>query len=275
LGLAKRWDGVLVGAGNAALRKNRAPGRRHLLFTGAQTNKKRGFPQRARLTGITSTPLATTVVHIEDDGSRYARDAPYAVNYAGATWMTNVSGLEVHSSSARGNRAFNTGKMDNGPITIDSFSIGQFEVTYELWYAVYMWAINKPTEDSTNAIPLQSYKFSDYEQSASGKYGLEKRSFGLGIEGNGLSETAIAGTIPSQANKYMPVHGINWIDAVVWCNAYNELLSEIRNDGVQTPSQNNIYPYVYSDNSNPVYVQRAIRPFETRQTRHVTGAYQK
>jgi formylglycine-generating enzyme required for sulfatase activity len=52
----------------------------------------------------------------------------------------------------------------------------------------------------------------------------------------------------------MPVHGINWIDAVIWCNAYNQLLSEIQ--GLQATG----YPYIY--NQNVTATQGPIRSVE-------------
>jgi formylglycine-generating enzyme required for sulfatase activity len=136
-----------------------------------------------------------------------------------------------------------------------SLSIGQFEVTYELWYAVYMWAINKAAVNSAILAPKQLYQFSDYkllEGSLLGK-GLEKKSVGLGVEVSMPSPTTeIPGTKPSQKDnekyanyKYMPVHGISWIDAVVWCNAYSELLSEIKN-GKDYLTQDVNCPYVYA-----------------------------
>jgi formylglycine-generating enzyme required for sulfatase activity len=40
----------------------------------------------------------------------------------------------------------------------------------------------------------------------------------------------------------MPVHGIDWIDAIVWCNAYWELLGEINETSVITLNVG--YPYL-------------------------------
>jgi formylglycine-generating enzyme required for sulfatase activity len=49
----------------------------------------------------------------------------------------------------------------------------------------------------------------------------------------------------------MPVHGIDWIDAIVWCNAYWELLGEIENKPRIDPYGNpSGYPYLKS--SNPI-----------------------
>ena len=72
--------------------------------------------------------------------------------------------------------------------TLSSFQIAKYEVTYELWYIVRIWA------------ELNGYAF----------------------EHDGEEGFRSAGFFPSD-NKYVPVKSISWYDAVVWCNAYSEL----------------------------------------------------
>lgn len=72
--------------------------------------------------------------------------------------------------------------------TISPFKMGKYEVTYELWYKVYRWAIN------------HGYTFAN--AGWEGKYGK-------------------AGAAPTAA-KHEPVTRVNWWDAIVWCNAYSE-----------------------------------------------------
>jgi formylglycine-generating enzyme required for sulfatase activity len=72
--------------------------------------------------------------------------------------------------------------------TISAFKMGKYQVTYELWYTVYQWAI-------TNG-----YTFQD-----------------AGAEGS----NGRIGAAPTAA-KYQPVTSINWRDAIVWCNAYSQ-----------------------------------------------------
>ena len=72
--------------------------------------------------------------------------------------------------------------------TISAFKIGKYEVTYDLWYTVYIWAGNN------------GYTFQN-----------------AGKEGN----NGTAGALTTTA-KYEPVTYINWRDAIVWCNAYSE-----------------------------------------------------
>lgn len=72
--------------------------------------------------------------------------------------------------------------------TVSAFKIGRYEVTYDLWYTVYQWAI------------ANGYTFAN-----------------AGLEG----VTGTAGAAPT-VKKYQPVTKINWRDAIVWCNAYSQ-----------------------------------------------------
>jgi formylglycine-generating enzyme len=71
---------------------------------------------------------------------------------------------------------------------ITSYYIGEHEVTYELWYTVYQWAV------------VNGYAFAN--QGTEGCCGA-----------TGLAPTAA---------KYQPVTYINWRDMIVWCNAYSQ-----------------------------------------------------
>jgi formylglycine-generating enzyme required for sulfatase activity len=72
--------------------------------------------------------------------------------------------------------------------TISTFMIGKYQVTYDLWYCVYQWAV------------INGYTFQN-----------------AGTEGN--DETA--GAAPT-AGKYKPVTTVNWRDVIVWCNALSQ-----------------------------------------------------
>jgi formylglycine-generating enzyme required for sulfatase activity len=72
------------------------------------------------------------------------------------------------------------------PVQVSAFSMGETEVTYELWRAVYDWALGR------------GYTFAN-----AGRQG-------------GDNSTGPVGT-----NRH-PVTTISWRDAVVWCNAYSE-----------------------------------------------------
>jgi formylglycine-generating enzyme required for sulfatase activity len=80
---------------------------------------------------------------------------------------------------------FNAGTTS---VTVPTFSIGETEITYELWYAVRTWAES------------HGYIFTN-----------------RGREGSNGTD----GAAPMGARQE-PVTTISWRDAVVWCNAYSE-----------------------------------------------------
>jgi len=86
--------------------------------------------------------------------------------------------------------------------------MGQFEVTYYLWYTVYQWAI------------ANGYAFAN-----------------AGKEGN----DGTVGAAPTSA-KYEPVTTVNWRDAIVWCNAYSQMEGKTpvycTTSGLTTPIKN-------------------------------------
>ena len=73
--------------------------------------------------------------------------------------------------------------------TVSAFSMGKYEVTYELWYTVYQWAIS------------HGYVFAN-----------------AGSEGN----DGVPGAAP--VTKFEPVTYVNWRDAMIWCNAYSQMV---------------------------------------------------
>ncbi|PKL92367.1 MAG: hypothetical protein CVV21_03390 [Candidatus Goldiibacteriota bacterium HGW-Goldbacteria-1] len=77
--------------------------------------------------------------------------------------------------------------------TISGFMIGKYEVTYELWYEVYGWAL------------INGYTFQN-----PGKEG-SKGNVGL----------------PPTDKKYEPVTSVSWRDCMVWCNAYSQKMGLI------------------------------------------------
>ena len=72
--------------------------------------------------------------------------------------------------------------------TISAFKLGKYQVTYDLWYTVYTWAV------------ANGYTFAN-----------------AGAEGS----NGTTGAAPTAA-KYQPVTTISWRDAIVWCNAYSQ-----------------------------------------------------
>ena len=74
--------------------------------------------------------------------------------------------------------------------TISDFEVAQYQVTYELWYAVRQWA-----EDN-------GYNFENPGQEGS---------------------DGTPGDAPTAAGRHQPVVRVSWRDAVVWLNAYSEM----------------------------------------------------
>ncbi len=74
--------------------------------------------------------------------------------------------------------------------SISDLWLSPYEVTYELWYEVYQWAIDN------------GYKFAN-----EGREGHDGK--------DGAKPTS---------SKHEPVTVVNWRDSIVWCNAYSELM---------------------------------------------------
>jgi uncharacterized repeat protein (TIGR02543 family) len=82
---------------------------------------------------------------------------------------------------------------------ITPFEIGQYEVTYELWYTVRTWA-----EDN-------GYTFANA--------GMEGSVTG----GGSFPNYTNVGAAPTLTGRLEPVTMVNWRDAIIWCNAYSEM----------------------------------------------------
>ncbi|MDR2393868.1 MAG: formylglycine-generating enzyme family protein [Treponema sp.] len=97
--------------------------------------------------------------------------------------MVLVSGGIINGRGTEG--VFVQGRQ----VRLSPFLMGQYEITYALWYWVRIWAQD------------EGYRFTN-----------------PGKEGSSNNDGE-----PS-ASRYEPVSSINWRDAVVWCNAYSELM---------------------------------------------------
>jgi formylglycine-generating enzyme required for sulfatase activity len=84
---------------------------------------------------------------------------------------------------------------------LHTFAIGKYEVSYALWYKIFTWATN-------NKNPAHKYTFLfSGQEGRLGKNGTPpQKDLQDGLDGKG----------------YMPVTNISWIDAIIWCNAFNE-----------------------------------------------------
>jgi formylglycine-generating enzyme required for sulfatase activity len=138
--------------------------------------------------------------------------------------MLGMPALSV-SGAAPGSAVFN-GRV----LTLSPYEIGKYEVTYELWHTVRVWAET-----------YRGYKFAH-----KGWEGIKNRN----------------GAKPSAAGKILPVTGISWRDALVWCNAYTEWYNQNNNTqyelvytypkiDVYLTSTDLEYWYTYAENSPP------------------------
>lgn len=88
-----------------------------------------------------------------------------------------------------------------------NFEIGQTEVTYRLWNAVYVWATTASENDANKRLDDDGaiYKFQNHGE--------------LGAYGNQAGTQNLF-----YGDDLQPVSRVSWRDAVVWCNAYTEWL---------------------------------------------------
>jgi formylglycine-generating enzyme required for sulfatase activity len=141
--------------------------------------------------------VTATIVNGSAAGTPYTKDFNISISPPAYVMKPVPAGTVSDTNTGTGNTT-NWGagaRADNlyaKPYSINAFSIGETEITYELWYAVYTWALNN------------GYTF-NY----------------AGREGNDGQD----GAAPTSA-KLEPVTAISWRDAVVWCNAYSEALGK-------------------------------------------------
>ncbi len=141
----------------------------------------------------------------------------------GGCCPTSIAGVTFNMKYAPGG-TFPTGTSDTaGNQTVSAFWMGETEVTYELWSAVYTWAMS------------HNYTFAN--------------SGYLGSTGSGSTQ--------------QPVTTINWRDAIAWCNAASELagltpvyytdagyttpIRSVDNGAIDTTAGHEDNPYVNSD----------------------------
>ncbi|MDR1315960.1 MAG: formylglycine-generating enzyme family protein [Spirochaetales bacterium] len=131
------------------------------------------------------------------EGTDYTQDFPIDVIDLPAYVMISVPGGTVSADIDYNGGTEGTGE---GPfanagtqnMSIAAFTIGETEITYELWKAVYDWA-------------------SDNER------GARKYTFALAVGKEGDD-----GTLDAAPTNQEPVTYIRGRDMIVWCNAYSE-----------------------------------------------------
>jgi formylglycine-generating enzyme required for sulfatase activity len=142
--------------------------------------------------------VTATIVDGKAKGTPYTLDFSIAISFPKYT-LIPLTGGTVNTGVAWGASDMHAlvGDKYSLPQTISAFSIGETEITYELWYSVYAWA----TDDARGA--------NKYTFIYPGRQGG-----GGGVNGG-----------PVGTNQH-PVTTISWRDMVVWCNAYSEALGK-------------------------------------------------
>jgi formylglycine-generating enzyme required for sulfatase activity len=161
-------------------------------------------------TGTGTVIVTATIANGATEDTPYAQDFtvtisppnPYAmISISGGTVSEGNTGSGNETNWAAGANTASDGTPSTNytkPYTMAAFSIGETEITYELWQAVYAWA----TDDARGP----------------GKYSFSTP----GTMGN---KNGSAGS-PPDATPQHPVTAMRWRDAAVWCNAYSEYLSK-------------------------------------------------
>ncbi|MFH1223189.1 MAG: SUMF1/EgtB/PvdO family nonheme iron enzyme [Pseudomonadota bacterium] len=113
----------------------------------------------------------------------------------GAIVTNTIGGLDFDMVYVAGGFIFPTGFSDNGSASVaDAYWIAKTEVTYELWYKVYQWAVDPARGPNV-------YHFAN-----------------VGAQGS----NGVFGAPPIQPMAGQPVTKINQRDAMVWANAITE-----------------------------------------------------
>lgn len=142
------------------------------------------------VTSCSMNKTGTTILPLPGPNNDSSSDSVYN---AGDFIFNNADGIGFFMIYVPA-KNYMCGIDDSIPVTItEDFLIGETEVTYQLWYKVYQWAISRTTDP---------YTFST-----------------AGTEGDD-------GSVGDPPSNMEPVANINWRDAIVWCNAATEWYNE-------------------------------------------------
>ncbi|MFP4068059.1 MAG: SUMF1/EgtB/PvdO family nonheme iron enzyme [Spirochaetaceae bacterium] len=135
--------------------------------------------------GTTATIRAIAVAN--DHGTSAPREATFTIDY-----LSDLSYTEMVPVPAGDfwQEEF-VGFVDTFTHNISAFELGMYEVTYDLWYTVRVWA-----EEN-------GYVFEH-----------------LGRQGN--NDNRGDGSAPN-SGRYEPVTMVSWYDSIAWANAYSEM----------------------------------------------------
>ncbi|MBN1531426.1 MAG: SUMF1/EgtB/PvdO family nonheme iron enzyme [Spirochaetes bacterium] len=117
------------------------------------------------------------------------------------TWIVGGVGYKIVLVPVGAGMTFHTGTADGDTASLsDPYWIAETEVTYELWSAVYDWAIDTSVDHDGDGLTSDADGDDDVYDFAN-----------AGTQGDGTGDT-----------DQHPVTGINWRDAMIWCNALTE-----------------------------------------------------
>lgn len=198
IGLANANSGIELsslskasGSGNIILTPNMAGGcviGTNLISSGANTTNIAYFALDDSTKDVCQLSVAT------GQGVLYLK-TPVLNNVSGGTVSENV-----------GNGAFKN--AETTPVTVKAIKMARYEVTYELWYAVYQWAVQRDTDQ--------------YIFGSCGKEGATASGDNQEITTSAPPTTELVNGGEDRGGQ-RPVTNVSWRDAVVWCNAYSEL----------------------------------------------------
>jgi formylglycine-generating enzyme required for sulfatase activity len=144
---------------------------------------------------ITGSPQTTVVYRLFSAG---VKDACFA------------DGVAFYMAYVPGGLTFPVGINQTSTATVaNAYLIGETEVTYELWNAVYAWAVN----GTGTAIGEGEYTFAN----VGGRGGYYDGSW----------------MVYDSGHETHPVTMVNWRDSMVWCNALTEWYNAHRDTGYE------------------------------------------
>ncbi len=150
--------------------------------------------------------------------------------------ITNPAAFPIDYSSEYLRHLTQSAFLDGKMIGLNPYLIGETEVTYKLWRKVYNWAIE------------HGYKFTQ-----------------AGRAGSSVIRNTANMPLPEDREyENYPVMYINWIDCIVWCNAYTEMETNAEDQCVYRVSSNDRvvkdatstkteYRYLYADTTKKGY----------------------
>lgn len=210
--------------------------------TGASVDPASGVPQNF------TNPVTYTVRAGDGSTQVYTVTVTKEPNSGGSgieSFTHTVEGVNFDVRRVPGGLTFPTDSAvlafdDSSTATVaNTYWIAETEVTYELWYKVYVWAVG------------HGYKFDHLE------YYPTEGSSGAKVSLTGSPQVP---TEPPANKKLEPVTRVCWRDAIVWCNALSELagFSVVYKNGEEVVKDATIYTD-FNDLSAPAVGDKGFR----------------